>query len=162
MSINKTVDFDFLDRSILTDTADSKTESKLAIPYTIIHIPDMNDSVSKVILNSQPYYLRMQYLDTSERWMFSIYDIYRNPIILGIKIVPNFCLNLYYGRDDIPVGVFLAYSRKPFIGRQSFNNDEAKFIFIPVDDGRHADNVNASDAVRISDLAEETKEYSYG
>ena len=42
MSINKTVDFDFLDRSILTDTADSKTESKLAIPYTIIHIPDMN------------------------------------------------------------------------------------------------------------------------
>ena len=90
MSINKTVDFDFLDRRILTDTAYSKTESKLAIPYTIIHIPDMNDSMSKVILNSQPYYLRMQYLDTSERWMFSIYDIYRNPIILGIKIVPNF------------------------------------------------------------------------
>ena len=161
MSINKTVDFDFLDRSIRTNAEGSDQETRIAIPYTVIRVPDMNDSMSRVILNKKPYYLRMQYLDTPGRWMFGIYDIYRNPIILGIKIVPNFCLNVYYGRDDIPEGAFIACSRQPVIGRQSFNNGEAKFIFIPVDNGSGSDNVSASDAVRVSDITDNTSVFSY-
>ncbi len=153
MSIDKTVDFDFLDRSVMTN-AEEEEIKEYAIPYTIIHIPDMNDSMSRVMLKDTPHYLRMQYLDTPGRWMFSLYDIYRKPVILGIKIVPNFCLNLYYGRDDIPFGVFMAFSRKTEITRKSFEENEARFIFIPVLEEN--DNYSASNAVRITDISDET------
>lgn len=100
--------------------------------YTIIEVPDMNDSVSRVVLNGTAYYIRFTYNDTHEYWKFGLYDSQNNPIVIGMKVVPNFPLNLFYGANGLPDGVFVAKSKKERIGREDFVNGNAEFIFCPV------------------------------
>lgn len=102
--------------------------------YTIIEVPDMNDSVSRVVLSGTPYLIRFTYNDTGSYWKFSLYNSQSEPIVLGIKIVPQFPLNVFYGVTKLPDGVFGVLSKKTHIGRDDFNNGNAKFIFCPVDD----------------------------
>ena len=101
--------------------------------YIIIEVPDMNDSVSRVVLNGTAYLIRFTYNDTGDYWKFSLYDSQNNPIILGIKIVPSFPLNVFYGVTDLPDGVFAVISNLDRIGRNDFLNGGAEFIFCPVE-----------------------------
>ena len=102
--------------------------------YTIIEVPDMNDSVSRVVLSGTAYLIRFTYNDTGNYWKFSLYNSQSEPIVIGIKIVPQFPLNVFYGVTKLPDGVFGVLSKKKHIGRDDFNNGNAKFIFCPVDD----------------------------
>lgn len=45
--------------------------------------------------------------------------------------MPQFPLNLFYGTENIPLGVFAALTEKDRIGRQDFVNGKAQFVFIP-------------------------------
>lgn len=99
--------------------------------YTIIEVPDMNDSVSRIVLNGKQYNIRFTYNDTCDYWKFSLYDAQSNPIVLGIKIVPQFPLNVFYGVSNLPKGVFGAMTKLERIGRDDFLNGKAKFIFVP-------------------------------
>lgn len=99
--------------------------------YTIIEVPDMNDSISRIVLNGKQYNIRFTYNDTCDYWKFSLYDAQSKPIVLGIKIVPMFPLNVFYGVSDIPKGVFGALSKLERIGRNDFADGKAKFIFAP-------------------------------
>lgn len=100
--------------------------------YIIIEVPDMNDSVSRVILNGAAYYIRFTYNDTLDYWKFGMYDSQNKPIVVGIKIVPNFPLNLFCGINELPDGVFVAKTKKERIGRQDFLEGNAEFIFCPL------------------------------
>ena len=42
--------------------------------YTIIAVPDMNDSVSRIVLNGTVYQIRFTYNDTEGRWYFGLND----------------------------------------------------------------------------------------
>ena len=101
--------------------------------YIIIEVPDLNDSVSRVVLGDKQYLIRFTYNDTFDFWKFSIYDGQNNPIILGIKIVPGFPLNVFYGVSDLPDGFFGVISKLDRIGRNDFIEGNAKFIFYPVE-----------------------------
>ncbi len=100
--------------------------------YFIIEVPDMNDSVSRVVLSGTPYLIRFSYNATKDYWKFSLFDIQSTPIIQGVKIVPNFPLNVFYGVAQLPFGVFGVISKLDRIGRQDFVNGSAQFIFAPV------------------------------
>jgi hypothetical protein len=100
-----------------------------------IFVPDYNDSFSKVTLSGKQYYLRFTWNDTAQRWSFGVYTILREPIVEGVKIVPNFPLNLQYVNESLPSGVLGVYSKKSEIGRQDFLNGKAIFAFIPEDGG---------------------------
>ncbi len=101
--------------------------------YTIIEVPDMNDSVSRVVLNGKPYEIRFTYNDTGDYWKFSLYDSLKNPIVLGIKVVPNMPLNLFSGAAKLPDGVFGVRTNLERIGRDAFRNGAAEFIFAPAE-----------------------------
>ena len=100
--------------------------------YTIIDIPDMNDSVSRVVLNNKEYNIRFTYNDSYDYWKFSLYDSQSNPIYLNIKIVPKFPLNIFIGTSDAPSGFFGVKTSLLRIGRNDFKDKNAKFIFCPV------------------------------
>ena len=51
--------------------------------YTIIEVPDMNDSVSRVVLSGTAYLIRFTYNDSKDYWKFSLYDSQNVPIVLG-------------------------------------------------------------------------------
>lgn len=102
--------------------------------YIIIEVPDMNDSVSRIVLNGTKYQIRFTWLDTGKCWMFGLNDALGNPLLRGVKIVPQFPLNLFCGSEKLPLGVFAALTEKAAIGRNDFVSDAAKFVFIPAND----------------------------
>nr|DAD95591.1 MAG TPA: hypothetical protein [Myoviridae sp. ctg8M33] len=110
-------------------------EGSALMDYTIIEVPDMNDSVSRVVLSGTAYLIRFTYNDSKDYWKFSLYDSQNVPIVLGVKIVPQFPLNVFLGLTRIPAGVFGAMSKLDRIGRDDFKSGNAQFIFCPVDFG---------------------------
>lgn len=100
--------------------------------YIIIEVPDMNDSVSRIVLNGKQYRIRFTYNDTCNYWTFGISDSLGTPIRVGIKIVPKMPLNLFCGTENMPLGVFGVLTELEKIGRTDFVNGKAKFIFAPV------------------------------
>lgn len=101
--------------------------------YTIIEVPDMNDSVSRVVLAGTAYLIRFAYNDTCDYWTFSLYNAQNEPIVLGIKIVPRFPLNVFYGVTKLPDGVFGVMTKLNRIGRDDFVDGNAQFVFCPVE-----------------------------
>lgn len=102
--------------------------------YTIIEVPDMNDSVSRIVLNNTAYQIRFTWNDAGGYWKFSVYDPQGQPIVLGIKIVPRFPLNLFYGVTQLPFGIFGVMTKLDRVGRRDFANGNAQFVFLPVVD----------------------------
>lgn len=99
--------------------------------YIIIEVPDMNDSISRIVLLGKQYQIRFTWNDTGGFWSFGLMDSLGTPLLIGTKIVPQFPLNLFYGTENIPLGVFAALTEKERIGRQDFVNGKAQFVFIP-------------------------------
>jgi hypothetical protein len=102
--------------------------------YTIIEVPDMNDSKSRIALNGTMYQIRFTYNDTADYWKFGLYDSQDNPVAVGIKIVPGTVLNLFFGRTQLPQGAFGVRTELDRVGRDDFTNGRAEFIFVPADD----------------------------
>ena len=101
--------------------------------YTEIDVPDMNDSMSRIVLNNTPYQIRFTFNLTGNFWKFGLYDTMGDPIVQGVKIVPNYPLNLFLGASDLPDGIFAALSKLDRIGRNDFRDGKAKFIFCPAE-----------------------------
>ncbi len=99
--------------------------------YIIIEVPDMNDSISRVVLNGKQYQIRFTWNDTGGFWTFGLMDSLGNPLLIGVKVVPQFPLNLFYGTQKLPVGIFAALTETESVGRLDFINGRAKFVFVP-------------------------------
>lgn len=101
--------------------------------YIIIEVPDMNDSVSRIVLNGKQYLIRFTYNDTGGYWNFGLSDALGEPIVMGVKVVPRFPLNVfYYGVAELPMGVFGVMTELDKVGRADFREGRASFIFAPV------------------------------
>jgi hypothetical protein len=100
-----------------------------------IFVPDLNDSFSKVVLDGTEYQIRFTWNDTAGRWFFGLFTILKEPIIQGVKIVPNFPLNLQYVDDRLPGGVLGVYTKLEAVGRDGFKNGKAVFAYVPADGG---------------------------
>lgn len=102
--------------------------------YTIIEVPDLNDSMSRVVLNGKAYQIRFTWNEAGGFWKFGLYDTQSQPIVIGIKIVPRFPMNLFYGVTDLPSGVFGVMTKLEHISRNDFIDEKAKFIFCPAEE----------------------------
>ena len=98
--------------------------------YTVIEVPDMNDSVSRISLQGSQYQLRFTWNDTGGYWMFGILNSLGEPLLIGVKIVPQFPLNLFHSTKNMPQGIFAALTEKESIGRRDFSDGKAQFAFI--------------------------------
>ena len=101
--------------------------------YMIIEVPDQNDSISRVVLSDEYYQIRFTYNDTYDYWSFGIYDDMGEPMAIGIKIVPQAPLNLFFGVNVLPDGIFGVFSNLDRIGRNDFKDGKATFIYAPVE-----------------------------
>lgn len=99
--------------------------------YIIIEVPDMNDSVSRVVLRGRQYQIRFTWNDTGGFWTFGLLDALGNPLLVGIRIVPRFPLNLFCETYDIPSGMFAVMTEQERIGRSDFAEGKAQFVFAP-------------------------------
>lgn len=99
--------------------------------YTIIEVPDMNDSISRISLLGSQYQLRFTWNDTGGYWMFGILDSLGEPLLVGLRIVPQFPLNLFHAGKNLPQGIFAALTEKESIERTDFIDSKAQFVFIP-------------------------------
>ena len=99
--------------------------------YIIIAVPDMNDSTSRITLLGKPYQLRFAWNDTGGYWMFSVLNDIGQPILIGIKVVPNFPLNLFCETAALPLGFFAAMTERESVGRKDFVDGKARFVFVP-------------------------------
>lgn len=100
--------------------------------YIIIEVPDMNDGISRVVLGGKQYLLQFTWNDTGSYWCFGLRDALGSPILVGVKIVPQFPLNLFHGIPEFPDGVFGVFTEFGRVGRNDFRDGKASFAFIPV------------------------------
>ena len=98
-----------------------------------ITVPDFNDSFSRVVLSGTQYLIRFSYIDTFNYWTFGLYTTLQEPIAEGIKIVPQFPLNLFYSNRNMPNGVFGVFTELEKVGRDDFLNGKAVFAYIPTE-----------------------------
>ena len=99
--------------------------------YTIIDVPDMNDSISRIVLSGKQYQLRFTWNDTGGYWTFGLLDSLVAPLLIGVKVVPQFPLNLFSGSEELPLGIFAALTEQDHVGRQDFVSGKAQFVYIP-------------------------------
>lgn len=97
---------------------------------TDIAVPEFNDSFSRVQLDNRQFLIRFAYNDTCDFWTFGLYTPLREPIVQGIKIVPDFPLNLSFNNDDMPNGTFGVFTELERIGRADFWDGKATFAFV--------------------------------
>ena len=97
-----------------------------------IEVPDLNDSVSRLMLGDVYCQIRFTYNDTKDYWYFGIYNEKEEPVAIGIKIVPNMVLNMFFGVNELPKGAFGVITKLDRIGRNDFVNGKAKFVFAPI------------------------------
>ncbi len=102
--------------------------------FIIIDVQDPSfgfDAMHRVELAGGVYYIRFTYNDTDDSWSFGLYDTLMEPIMLGIKIVPRFPLDIFITNKEKPDGTFIAITDLERIGREDFQNGLAKFTFFP-------------------------------
>ena len=107
-----------------------------------ITVPDMNDSMSDITIDDKQYRIRFTYNTKFEYWSFGLYDTENKPIIAMTRIVPNFPINQFLRIKNAPKGVFGAMSDKKVIGRQSFKDLEAEFVYITAEELEGNNNVD--------------------
>ena len=95
-----------------------------------IHPPDYNDSYSRIALDGAVYLIRFTWNEAAGRWSFGLYTAQMEPIAVGIRIVPNFPLNLQIVDDGFPFGAFVAVTSLDAIGREDFLNGKVVFAYV--------------------------------
>ena len=96
-----------------------------------IAVPDLNDSFSRVVLDGKQFMIRFTWNDTAQRWSFGLYTMQKEPLAVGLRMVPRFPLNIQIVDDRIPFGVFGVYSDLKSVGRKDFIDGKAVFAYIP-------------------------------
>ena len=99
-----------------------------------ISVPDFNDSFSRVVLDQKQYLVRFSWNEAVGRWGFGLYTMQKEPIAVGIKLVPRFPLNLQVVDERYPAGIFGVYSDNEVVGRGDFLNGSAVFTYTPPQD----------------------------
>ena len=95
-----------------------------------IFVPDMNDSFSRAVLDGAEYLLRFTWNHAEERWYFGIYTTLREPVVQGLKLVPQFPVNIQYIDERLPSGIFGVYTTLDSVGRSDFTEGRAVFAYV--------------------------------
>lgn len=96
-----------------------------------IKVPDRNDSMSSLSIDGREYLIRFTYNEKYDYWSFGLYQGNQEPIIAMTRIVPNFPIFHFYTDVSLPDGIFGCLSDLETVGRQSFNQQTAEFVYIP-------------------------------
>lgn len=108
----------------------------MKLVQTYITVPDYNDCYVKFRIMNTEYQLRFSWNDSEQRWYFGIYDALRNPMFIGMKIVPWMPLNQFCGIEELYRFAFIAQTKNDAIGREDFVNGSASIVCALLEDDR--------------------------
>lgn len=94
-----------------------------------ISVPDMDDSVALANIGGRMCRLRFRWDTYEEFWELSVFTVDMEPVFLGVKMVPNFPLNLFSGKEMFSDGYFVVNTTEEKLTRSSFSSGLAKFLF---------------------------------
>jgi len=94
-----------------------------------IYVPDMNDSYSTVVLDGKQYEIRFTWNHVAQRWAYGLYTAQREPIAVGLRIVPQFPLNMQIADERFPFGIFGVFTKFESVERRDFVNGNAVFVY---------------------------------
>lgn len=94
-----------------------------------IGVPDFDDSISLASIGKNLCRLRFRWDAVGEYWELGVYDQDFNPVFLGVKMVPNFPLNLFSGHEEFSEGYFYVETNENRLNRDSFKSGLASFYF---------------------------------
>jgi len=89
-----------------------------------IPIPDLPAFEMDVVLDNRPYKLAMYWNVRGSFWTMSFFDRSREPLIMGIKLVPFYRLTTQYIARDIPHGMFIVYDSNIDTNRDRIKYDD--------------------------------------
>lgn len=98
-----------------------------------IEVPQENDVFLRIVILQTEYQIRFSYNDTEDNWTFGLYTPSLSPIVQGIKIVPNFPLNIFVDRTNMPNVVFGCETAEERVKRYDFRDKKAKFYYVCAD-----------------------------
>jgi hypothetical protein len=104
----------------------------LASYYKIVLPTGQNDYLCRTMLDGKLCVLHMSYNSTGDFWTVGFCDDEGTPIVDGIRIVPNFPLNIWYMSYDVPQGALFAMCSEGTITRYSFDNGTASLCYLPI------------------------------
>lgn len=96
---------------------------------TEIKLPSLKDSFSRVALGQNVYYLRLSYNDSQSFWVLGLYDLQKNPLVAGMKLLPFFPLNLFCQRENLPKGVLGVIGEEESLLENSFGEEKATLVY---------------------------------
>jgi hypothetical protein len=94
-----------------------------------IAVPDLNDSFSRVVLDGVQFLIRFTWNNMAQRWSFGLYTMQKEPLAVGLRIVPKFPLTLQIVDKRFPTGSFVANTILDHIGRKDFLEGRAIFLY---------------------------------
>jgi hypothetical protein len=83
---------------------------------TTVQIPTRGDIANyfqRISLDNVPYILLFNYNARDSSWYLSLYDGSNNPILQGMKLVPNFSLTDQIQNPAWTGGVIITYDARP-------------------------------------------------
>ena len=101
---------------------------------TQIIVPKANDNMISIVIDGVAYELALSYNAEAEYWSLGVYDSSGTPIIARMKIVPNFPINRYFWRADMPQGIFVVATTESTLKRDSFDSEKAELLYIPYEE----------------------------
>lgn len=90
------------------------------------------DFSQTIDLDGTPYTIRCTWNTREETWYMDLIDKRIQPILLGIKLVPNYLLTNYYSMQGLPPGDFYLWDseNKPQNFPLTFDNLGSRYILI--------------------------------
>jgi hypothetical protein len=95
-----------------------------------ILVPELHDSFSRLAINGENLLVRFSYNDSFDFWAFGIYELNRQPVIEGLRIVPNVPLLLFLPMRRFDGVNFMATSNAQRIGHRDFWDGSAQFWMV--------------------------------
>ena len=101
-----------------------------------IPVKDDPNHILKITLDQVVFNLKFLYNTLVDGWTMGIFDENNNPILIDLKIVPNFFTIRDFVNTGLPLGDFVcnADSSIQNINRDSFANGEAELFYLTEDD----------------------------
>lgn len=102
------------------------------VDYTVISVPKMNDSFSRIIIDKELFQLRFSYNYKPNCWKFGLYTSDFTPLYQDIKIVPGIPLNIPFSQKPYPSVWFGVKTKLNRVGYEDFWNGNASFFCMEV------------------------------
>lgn len=91
----------------------------------IISTPRSSVSLQEVTLENKNIAIDLSWNNRNSSWYIGLYDIFENPILTGIRLVPDTAINLRYTDDRLPDGIIslVQLSDRVTLGRFNLGTD---------------------------------------